>query len=90
MNESLAQQLEEAATLSTGSSARQRIEERILKETEVTNFAQMATFTEVLSHWAAGEIEEGGDESGADAVLANAQIIVEALNRLHEVIQEMA
>ncbi len=48
--ESLAAKLEEAATLAIGSGSRKRLEERILEETEVTNFAQLATFAEILAY----------------------------------------
>lgn len=90
MKETLAQLLDDAAELSVGSSARNRIEQRILEETEVVNFWQLATFADVLAHRAALEIEQSGDVDSAQGVLSHAQTISEAMRKLHDLIQTMA
>lgn len=89
MDETLAQHLDATAELSVSNSARNRIEQRILEETEIVNFWQLATFCDVLAHRVALEVQEGGDYDSSEALLANAQTISETMRRLHEVIQTM-
>lgn len=83
-------QLDKAAQLPLNSSERRRIEARILEETGITNFNQVAALVEGLALSAALENGASGDEDTAEALFANAQIIAEALRRLHELIQDLA
>ena len=82
--------LDQAAALPLNSEARRRLETRVLEETGVTNFNQIAAFVEALALSAAIENGTGGDEDTAEALFAQAQTISEALRRLHELIQELA
>ena len=87
----IASLLDKAEQLPLNSPDRRRIETKILEETEITNFNQVATLVEGLALSAA--LENGsssGDEDTAEALFANAQTIAEALRRLHELIQDLA
>ena len=86
----IASQLDKAALLPLNSAERRRIETKILEETEITNFNQVATLVEGLALSAALENGASGDEDTAEALFANAQIIAEALRRLHDLIQDLA
>ena len=86
----IATQLDKAATLPLNSTERRRIETKILEETEITNFNQVATLVEGLALSAALENGSSGDEDTAEALFAQAQTISEALRRLHDLIQELA
>ena len=86
----IASQLDKAEQLPLNSSERRRIETKILEETEITNFNQVATLVEALALSAALENGASGDEDTAEALFANAQTIAEALRRLHELIQDLA
>ena len=86
----IATQLDKAATLPLNSSERRRIETRILDETEITNFNQVAALVEALALSAALENGSSGDEDTAEALFANAQTIADALRRLHDLIQDLA
>ncbi|PQV63324.1 hypothetical protein B1R32_11351 [Abditibacterium utsteinense] len=90
MNDSLASLLEEASTLSLGASARNRLEDRVLEESEITSMAQIATLVEAVARRAALENGAFGDHDSAEVLFESAQTIAEALRRLHEIIQEMA
>ena len=82
--------LDRAAQLPLNSAERRRIETKVLEETEITNFNQVATLVEGLALSAALENGSSGDEDTAEALFANAQIIAEALRRLHDLIQDLA
>ena len=86
----IATQLDRAADLPLNSSERRRIEARVLEETEITNFNQVAALVEALALSAALENGSSGDEDTAEALFAQAQTISEALRRLHDLIQELA
>ena len=86
----IASQLDKAAQLPLNSSERRRIETKILDETEITNFNQVATLVEGLALSAALENGASGDEDTAEALFANAQTIADALRRLHDLIQDLA
>ena len=86
----IASLLDKAEQLPLNSSERRRIETKILEETEITNFNQVATLVEALALSAALENGASGDEDTAEALFANAQTIAEALRRLHELIQDLA
>ena len=86
----IATQLDRAADLPLNSAERRRIESRVLEETEITNFNQVATLVEALALSAALENGSSGDEDTAEALFAQAQTISEALRRLHDLIQELA
>ena len=86
----IASQLDKAALLPLNSSERRRIETKILDETAITNFNQVATLVEGLALSAALENGSSGDEDTAEALFANAQTIAEALRRLHDLIQDLA
>lgn len=86
----IASQLDKAATLPLNSAERRRIETKILDETGIANFNQVAALVEGLALSAALENGASGDEDTAEALFANAQIIAEALRRLHELIQDLA
>ena len=86
----IASQLDKAAQLPLNSAERRRIETKILEATEITNFNQVATLVEGLALSAALENGASGDEDTAEALFANAQIIAEALRRLHDLIQDLA
>lgn len=86
----IASLLDKAEQLPLNSPERRRIETKILDETEITNFNQVATLVEGLALSAALENGASGDEDTAEALFANAQIIAEALRRLHELIQDLA
>ena len=88
--DNIASQLDKAAGLPLNSSERRRIEARVLEETEITNFNQVAALVEGLALSAALENGASGDEDTAEALFANAQTIAEALRRLHELIQDLA
>ena len=90
MNDSIASLLEEASQLSSGASARNRIEDRLLEESEITSMAQVATLVEAVARRAAIENAQAGDEDSAETLIESAQTIADALRRLHEIIQEMA
>lgn len=90
MNDSIASLLEEASELNPGASARNRIEDRVLEESEITSMAQVATLVEAVARRAAIENGQAGDEDSAEVLLESAQTIADALRRLHEIIQEMA
>lgn len=87
---SIADLLDQTAALPLNSEARRRLETRVLDETEITNFNQLAAFVEALALSAALENGAGGDEDSAEALFAQAQTISDALRRLHELIQELA
>lgn len=87
---SLATLLDEAEKWPINSTHRLRIEDQILRESEVTNMNQLATFVEALALRAAGENGAHGDEDTAEALLAHAQTISETLRKLHDVIQSIA
>ncbi len=86
----IASQLDKAAQLPLNSSERRRIEARVLEETAITNFNQVAALVEGLALSAALENGSSGDEDTAEALFAQAQLISEALRRLHDLIQELA
>ena len=86
----IASQLDRAAVLPLNSPERRRIETKILDETGITNFNQVATLVEGLALSAALENGSSGDEDTAEALFTNAQTIADALRRLHELIQELA
>ncbi len=86
----IASQLDKAAGLPINSAERRRIETRVLEETEITNFNQVAALVEGLALSAALENGASGDEDTAEALFANAQTIAEALRRLHDLIQDLA
>ena len=88
--DNIASQLDKAADLPLNSSERRRIEARVLEETEITNFNQVAALVEGLALSAALENGSSGDEDTAEALFAQAQTISEALRRLHDLIQELA
>lgn len=90
MNDSLASLLEEASTLPLGTNSRNRLENRVLEESEITSMAQVATLVEAVARRAALENGEAGDHDSAEVLFESAQTIAEALRRLHEIIQEMA
>ena len=82
--------LDQAERLPLNSSERRRIETRVLEATEITNFNQIAALVEGLALSAALENGASGDEDTAEALFAQAQLISEALRRLHDLIQELA
>ena len=82
--------LDKAALLPLNSAERRRIETQILEETEIINFNQVAALVEALALSAALENGASGDEDTAEALFANAQVIADALRRLHELIQDLA
>ena len=82
--------LDRAALLPLNSSERRRLETKVLDETEITNFNQVAALVEGLALSAALENGAHGDEDTAEALFAQAQTIADALRRLHELIQELA
>ncbi len=86
----IASLLDKAEQLPLHSSDRRRIETRVLEETEITNFNQVATLVEGLALSAALENGASGDEDTAEALFAQAQTIADALRRLHDLIQELA
>ncbi len=90
MNDSIASLLEEASLLSLGSKNRNRLEDRVLENSEITSMAQVATLVEAVARRAALENGEAGDEDSAHILMESAQTIADALRRLHEIIQEMA
>ena len=82
--------LNKAEQLPLNSTERRRLETKVLEETEITNFNQVATLVEGLALSAALENGAQGDEDTAEALFANAQTIADALRRLHELIQDLA
>ena len=88
--ESIANLLDQAATLTVNSAERKRLEKRVLNETEITNFNQCAALVEAVAIHAALENGASGDEDTAEALFAQAQTISGALRKLHEVIQTLA
>ena len=88
--DNIANLLDKAEQLPLNSSDRRRLETRVLEETEITNFNQVATLVEGLALSAALENGASGDEDTAEALFANAQTIAEALRRLHDLIQDLA
>lgn len=88
--DNIASQLDKAELLPLNSSERRRLETRVLEETAITNFNQVATLVEGLALSAALENGAHGDEDTAEALFAQAQLISEALRRLHDLIQELA
>ena len=86
----IASQLDKAATLPINSAERRRIETRVLEETGITNFNQVAALVEGLALSAALENGASGDEDTAEALFAAAQTVADALRRLHDMIQELA
>jgi len=88
--DNIASLLDKAEQLPLNSPDRRRIETRVLEETEITNFNQVATLVEGLALSAALENGSSGDEDTAEALFSQAQLISEALRRLHDLIQELA
>ena len=88
--DSVAQLLDQASTLPINSDARKRLEKRVLDETEITNFNQVAAMVEAVAIHAALENGASGDEDTAEALFAQAQTISGALRKLHELIQSLA
>ena len=88
--DNIANLLDKAELLPLNSSERRRLETRVLEETEITNFNQVATLVEGLALSAALENGASGDEDTAEALFAQAQLISQALRRLHDLIQELA
>lgn len=88
--DSVADLLDQAATLPVNSAERKRLEKRVLQETEITNFNQCAALVEAVAIHAALENGASGDEDTAEALFVQAQTISEALRKLHELIQTLA
>jgi hypothetical protein len=88
--DTIAHLLDQAATLPTNSDARKRLEKRVLNETDITNFNQVAALVEAVAIHAALENGANGDEDTAEALFAQAQTISGALRKLHELIQTLA
>ena len=88
--DNIANLLDKAEQLPLNSPDRRRLETRVLEETEITNFNQVATLVEGLALSAALENGASGDQDTAEALFAQAQTIAEALRRLHDLIQELA
>ncbi|BCM88717.1 hypothetical protein IAD21_00559 [Abditibacteriota bacterium] len=88
--DTIAQLLDQSSTLPINSDARKRLEKRVLNETEITNFNQVAALVEAVAIHAALENGASGDEDTAEALFAQAQTISEALRKLHELIQTLA
>ena len=86
----IASLLDKAEQLPLNSPDRRRLETRVLEETEITNFNQVATLVVGLALSAALENGASGDEDTAEALFAQAQTIAGALRRLHDLIQELA
>ena len=86
----IASLLDKAEQLPLNSPDRRRLETRVLEETAITNFNQVATLVEGLALSAALENGASGDEDTAEALFAQAQTIADALRRLHDLIQELA
>jgi predicted house-cleaning noncanonical NTP pyrophosphatase (MazG superfamily) len=90
MAESIADLLDEAGRLPLNNSSRNRLEERVLEATEITNMEQLATLVEAVAARAAAENASHGDREMADSLFAGAQTISESLRRMHDIIQSMA
>lgn len=89
-SKSIAALLDEAQQWPLNSANRLRIEDELLRQSEVTNMNQLATFVEALALRAAQENGAHGDKDTAEALFAHAQTISETLRRLHELIQSIA
>ncbi|RYG75282.1 hypothetical protein EON80_01185 [bacterium] len=90
MSDTIAHILDEASHLPIHSDARNRLEDKVLEDTEIVNMEQVATLVEAVARRAAYENGASGDEDSAQALLDSSQTISEALRRLHEIIQSMA
>ncbi len=88
--DSIAHLLDQASSLPVNSAERKRLEKRVLSETEITNFNQVAALVEAVAIHAALENGAHGDEDTAEALFAQAQTISGALRKLHELIQSLA
>lgn len=90
MSESIAELLTQAGALSVNSPARNRLEDRVLEESQITNMEQLATLVEAVARRAALENGAYGDQDTAEALFQNAQTISESLRMMHELIQSLA
>jgi hypothetical protein len=88
--ETIADLLEEAATLPITSPSRNRLEDQVLEETGITTMNQVATLVEAVARRAALENGAHGDEDSAEALFGSAQTISSALRKLHDLIQTLA
>jgi hypothetical protein len=90
MPESIAELLEQAGNLPTNSAARNRLEDRVLEESQITNMNQLATLVEAIARRAALENGAYGDQDTAEELFASSLTISESLRMMHELIQTLA